>query len=157
MLEIIVGSVRASSRRPYVYIGISRVEHIAYVGQTIDKRGFIGRWTDHLSRRDDSSFYCRLAERDEDAFDRIADLRILAWDLGDHPSFHTLESMHREAVEYLVQKALWGFCHDLDPWLEPISTVRASTAVERDFVRDKAADIIAEFRGYYESLGPSQP
>lgn len=138
-------------------MGFSCAEHIVYVGQTLDKRGVMGRWVDHLSRRESSSFFCRLSDIDEDAFDRIADLRILAWDLGDNRSFATVETSHREAVEYLVQKELWTFCGDLDPWLKPISKVRASAAVERDFVRDKAGEIVAEFRSYYESLGSAQP
>lgn len=115
----------------------------------------MGRWTDHLSGREKSSFFCRLAEYDEDAFDRIMDLRILGWDLGDHGSFATLETSHREAVEYLVQKQLWSFCGGLDPWLKPISNVRASPAVERDFVQENAARITTGFKSYYENLGLS--
>jgi hypothetical protein len=157
LLEINVGSVSVSRCRPYVYLGFSCAEHIVYVGQTLDKRGFLGRWTDHLARRDRSSFFCRLAEHDEDAFDRITDLRVLAWDLGDNRPFATIETSHREAVEYLVQKELWGFCGELDPWLRPISKVRASAAVERDFVRDKAAEIVTEFRSYYKDLEASDP
>lgn len=153
MLEINLGSIDAARCRPYVYIGFSRSVHVAYVGQTLDRRGFMGRWTDHLSRREKSSFYCRLAEYDEDAFDRIEDFRILAWDLGDNPSFGTLETTHREAVEYLVQKHLWGFCGELDPWLKPISVVRTSLEVERPFVRSKATEISEGFRDFYESLG----
>jgi hypothetical protein len=151
VLDLYVGSVGVARYRPYVYIGFSRVEHFAYVGQTFDRRGFIGRWTDHLSGRERSSFFCRLREHDEDAFDRIGDLRIVAWDLGDHPSFNTLETTHREAVEYLTQRAIWGFCHELDPWLKPISKVRTSLEVERDFVRLKAAEIIAQFRELYDA------
>lgn len=112
----------------------------------------MGRWTDHLSRRERSSFYCRLAERDEHAFDRIADLRVLAWDLGNHASFNTLDRSHREAVEYLVQKSLWGVCGDLEPWFEPISIVRPSAFVDRDFVRQKASEIVSEFQMHYASL-----
>ena len=155
MLEVNLGSVGACSWRPYVYLGFSCAEHIVYVGQTIDKRGFMGRWIDHLSRGADSSFCARLAEYDEKAFDRITDLRILAWDLGDDPNFHTLETSHREAVEFLVQKDLRNA--RLDPWLKPISTVRFSPAVNRDFVKEKASEIVDEFKAHYERSGSAQP
>lgn len=157
MFEINVGSVSVSRCRPYVYIGFSRKEHVAYVGQTVDKRGFMGRWSDHLSRREDSSFFCRLSDRDEEAFDRITDLRIVAWDLGGRKSYATLESSHREGVEYLVQKELWTICGDLYPWLRPISNVRPTPAVAHDFVREKANEIVAGFKTHYEGLRSAQP
>lgn len=155
MLEINVGSIDACRCRPYVYVGFSCTEHIVYVGQTLDKRGFMGRWTDHLSRRERSSFFCRLAEYDENAFDRITDLRILAWDLGDHPSFHTLETSHREGVEFLVQRDLRH--KRLEPWLKPIATVRYSPAINRDFVKEKAREISAELQAYYRKLNNPAP
>src|SRR5262245_57323264 len=98
-----IRAVRVARRRPYLYIGFSRSEHVAYVGQTLDRRGVLGRWTDHLSGGDEaSSFRRRLAEVDESAFERLDDLTVVAWDLGDGTGFMSIETSHREAVEYLV-------------------------------------------------------
>lgn len=151
MLRIALGSTEAARRRPFIYIGLSRAEHVAYVGQTLDKRGVLGRWVDHVSAHEDiSSFRRRLAERDELAFARLVDLEVLAWDLGDDAAFATLETSHREGVEYLLQARLWSFCGDLQPWLTVISRVRPNPTASMPVVREAAERIITEFRIAYQ-------
>lgn len=152
MLRLSIGSTHAARCRPFVYIGFSRAEHVAYVGQTIDRRGALGRWVDHVSSREDvSSFRRRLAARDDLAFDRLTDLEVLAWDLGAEAAFATIETSYREGVEYLVQERLWSFCGDLQPWLTVISRVRPNATTAAAIVQAAAARISAEFRAEYEN------
>jgi hypothetical protein len=149
-VEMRVSSMQAAACRPFVYIGFSRQEAVAYVGQTIDRRGIMGRWTDHLSRSFEvSSFRRRLKDYDEYAFDRMTDLRVVGYDLGDNALFRTAESSWREGVEYLVQVGLRSA--SISPLLRIISTVRSNSTVTQDLTQRTASKVLHSFVTLYRS------
>jgi hypothetical protein len=120
---------------------------------TIDRRGVLSRWADHLSRDiDASSFRRRLYDWDETAWDRLDDLVIFWADIGGAPEFVTLETSHRESVEYLVQREMRSIVAGGMYPLQIISIVRSNRTVNLSIVRDAAEFVLNAFRQHYEIL-----
>ncbi|NJQ04096.1 hypothetical protein [Streptomyces lonarensis] len=119
---------------------------------TMGRNGIFGRWGDHLGRAlERSSFRRRLYEFDEDAWDRMDDLAIFWAEMGEQQEFVTVETLHREAVEYLVQRELREIVALGDPPLRVISKVRSNRAVQLPMVRQGAGRIVAQFRDHFEA------
>jgi hypothetical protein len=154
VLKLHLGSPLIASRHPFIYIGFSQVEHVAYVGETLDKRGAMGRWTDHLSQgADRSSFRRRLDDHDDTCFGRIEDFQIVAFDLGHRAEFVSRDTGFRQAVEYRVQRGLLTRPGGLNPYLQFVSFVRTSSVrVDLPFIVDAATAILDEFLAYYDVL-----
>jgi hypothetical protein len=149
-----IGDLRLARTRAYIYCGYSRKVGVAYVGMTIGRRGVLGRWADHLSRDiDSSSFRRRLYNWDESAWSRLDDLVIFWADIGDAPEFLTLETSHRESVEYLVQREIRSIVAGGMFPLRVISVVRPNYTVDLPIVRDAAKFVLNAFRQHYENLG----
>ncbi|OAR25083.1 hypothetical protein A8W25_28495 [Streptomyces sp. ERV7] len=82
------------------------------------------------------------------------DLVIFWPDMGDAEEFMTVETSHREAVEYLVQRQLRTILARGKPALTVISKVRSNRAVQLPIVRDSAEQVVESFRGYFDGLNP---
>jgi hypothetical protein len=120
---------------------------------TMGRNGIFGRWGDHLGRAlERSSFRRRLHEFDEGAWYRIDDLSIFWADMGERQEFVTVETLHREAVEYLVQRELREIVAMGDPPLRVISKVRSNRAVQLPMVRESANRIVTQFRDHFEAV-----
>ncbi|MCA1220003.1 hypothetical protein [Streptomyces sp. 8L] len=125
----------------------------AYVGMTVGRNGIFGRWGDHLGRAlEKSSFQRRLHEFDDSAWDRMDDLVIFWADMGQADEFLTLETSHREGVEYLVQRELRFLLGRGKPPLRMISKVRSNRTVQLPLVRAAADQVIAHFRTHFDAL-----
>jgi hypothetical protein len=83
-----------------VYIWLSVKESVAYVGQTSDVCGAVGRAAQHVSR--DGLLRKRLWESGYE-LDDIDDLLLLSYALPVDWRLADAESSGREAVEYYVQ------------------------------------------------------
>jgi hypothetical protein len=118
---------------------------------TLDRRGVLGRWADHLSRDfTASSFRRRLQEWDSTAWQRLDDLVIFWADMGTAPEFLNVETSHREAVEYLVQSRIRVIAADGDHPLRIISIVRSNQTANLLVVRNAAAMILDAFQLHYK-------
>ncbi|MEV6547683.1 hypothetical protein AB0M57_03125 [Streptomyces sp. NPDC051597] len=120
---------------------------------TVGRNGIFGRWGDHLGRAlEKSSFQRRLHEFDDSAWDRMDDLVIFWADMGEADEFLTLETSHREGVEYLVQRELRFLLGRGKPSLRMISKVRSNRTVQLPLVRAAADQVIAHFKTHFDAL-----
>jgi hypothetical protein len=147
-----IGDTSLARARPYIYCGYSRQLGFAYIGMTLDRRGVLGRWADHLSRDPvESSFRRRLHEWDSSAWQRLNDLVIFWADMGDASQFITVDTSHREAVEYLVQNQIRVIVAGGAQPLHVISRVRSNQTVNLPIVRSSARMILDAFQLHYKS------
>ncbi|MFJ2342400.1 hypothetical protein [Streptomyces antimycoticus] len=148
----LVGDPGLCRARAYIYCGYSLEVGVAYIGMTVAQNGIFGRWGDHLGRAlERSSFKRRLHEYDELAWGKIDDLVIFWADMGSRGDFLTVETTHREAVEYLVQRELRLLLARSKPPLAVISKVRSNRAVKLSFVQESASRVIELFELHFGS------
>ena len=115
---------------------------------TLDRRGILGRWSDHLSRdANESSFRRRLEQRDEDVWARLSDLKILWSALESKPEFLSVETSYREGVEYLVQRRLRSEVFGANLPYRIVSQVRSNRTVSLALVQTSADHVLAYFKG----------
>ncbi|MFI5685824.1 hypothetical protein [Streptomyces sp. NPDC051636] len=127
---------------------------VAYIGMTVGRNGIFGRWGDHLGRAlEKSSFQRRLREFDDSAWGRMDDLVIFWADMGDADEFLTLETSHREGVEYIVQRQLRILLGRAKPPLTVISKVRSNRTVQLPLVQAAANRVIENFRNHFDANG----
>jgi hypothetical protein len=137
----------------YIYCGYSLNVGVGYVGMTLDRRGVLGRWAAHLSgEADRSSFRRRLDEWDEDAWSRLDDLAIFWADLGPFEAFLTLETSHRESVEYLVQRDLRTLLVRKRIPIQIVSVVRSNSTADLPVVKEAAGRVLASFERHLVTL-----
>lgn len=149
----IVGSPSLCRARAYIYCGYSKKVGAAYVGMTVGRNGIFGRWGDHLGRAlEKSSFQRRLHEFDDSAWDRMDDLVIFWADMGEADEFLTVETSHREGVEYLVQRELRLLLGRGKPFLRVISKVRSNRTVQLPLVQTAADQVVGRFQTHFDAL-----
>jgi hypothetical protein len=130
-----------------VYIWLSVKESVAYVGQTNDVCGVVGRAAQHVSR--DGSLRKRLWESGYE-LDDIDDLPLLSyappvdWRLAD------AESSGRDAVEYYVQVGMRDLQGELREFLHVVSHVRATDYFDLAGAQELAREIVADFKEVYD-------
>lgn len=141
--------------QPLIYIGFSRALTICYVGETISRRGIIGRWCQHLGvTQGGNTFVQRLNDVEPERLTDLEDLTVFYWVL-DQRLFGTSEASCRRGVEYLVQRRLHEINGvDLRPALRPVANVRSNTTVRFDFVKAAAQDICDDFAQLYMTTQP---
>lgn len=148
----IVGSPQLCRARAYIYCGYSKKVGVAYIGMTVGRNGIFGRWGDHLGRAlEKSSFRRRLHDFDDSAWSRMDDLIIFWADMGQADEFLTLETSHREGVEYLVQRQLRTVLARGKPPLTVISKVRSNRTVQLPLVQSSANEVVGRFQVHFGS------
>ncbi|AKH83902.1 hypothetical protein AA958_18765 [Streptomyces sp. CNQ-509] len=119
---------------------------------TVGRNGIFGRWGDHLGRAlEKSSFQRRLNEFDDSAWQRMDDLVIFWADMGGADEFLTLETSHREGVEYLVQRQLRVLLARGNPPLNVISKVRSNRTVQLPLVQTAANQVVGHFQAHFDA------
>ncbi len=141
--------------QPLIYIGFSKALSVCYVGETISRRGILGRWCAHLgAAQGGDTFVQRLDDVEPERLTDLVDLTVLYWAL-DERLFGTAEASCRRGVEYLVQRRLHEINGvDLQPALRPIANVQSNLTVGFDFVKAAAMDICDDFAQSYMAAQP---
>lgn len=143
-----IGGVFNSSRA-YVYVWISRVWRVAYVGQTAGTCGSLGRAVQHLSPG--GTLRCRFEEESGTALENVTDLELYTFKLPEEPEYFGVESSFREAVEYVVQLRLHELRSEVTPRFRLISRVRYTERAKLASIRSIAQKISDTVREYYNS------
>lgn len=140
--------------RAWVYVWVSKAWRVAYVGQTHDAVGTLGRAASHLGA--EGTFRRCFVAATNEAVEHASDLVLLSFALPDEGRYRTLESAYRESVEYNVQWGLQRLRGDLDPPFRVISTVRYFPQSEDPTVVQASNIIVAGFEAIYPTL-PTLP
>lgn len=136
--------------RAYIYILYSKSHRVAYVGETNDARGVIGRLNAHIGP--DGTLRVRLMEKRGVELNEVSDLCLFAYRLPAEPEYVSIEKAYRRGVEYLVQFELRQICGELRPYLHILSNVNCNDASSLRSIQSIASEITASFASTYSSM-----
>jgi len=142
-----LGNCFVGSNRAYIYILYSKSHHVAYVGETNDANGAIGRLNGHISPT--GTFCKQISEKRGIILEEITDLILFSCSLPQAAEYVSIERVYRRGVEYLVQEKLWETCGDLQPYLYIVSNVRYSDTSSIRSVQKLANAIFDAFLDSY--------
>jgi len=142
-----LGKCFVGYNRAYIYILYSKSHHVAYIGETNDANGVIGRLNGHVSQ---NGTFCRqILERRGIPLNEVTDLILFSCSLPLSPEYVSTERVYRRGVEYLVQEKLWETCGDLQPYLYIVSNVKYSDTSSLRSVQKIASSIFDAFWDSY--------
>ena len=135
----------------YIYIWVSKIFTVVYVGMTNNSAGPIGRASGHFSSR--GTLRKRFIEKKGVGVENVEDMILLSFPLPKKHLYISEESSYRESVEYLVQKELQLLRGRLSPSYEVVSWhERFPRRTSNSEVKKIASEIIGNFKSIYGSL-----
>lgn len=135
----------------YIYIWVSKLYSIIYIGMTNNSAGPIGRAGGHFSSK--GTFRKRFLEEKGIGIENVQDMILLSFPLPKKQLYISEESSYRESVEYLVQKELQIVrgtlipSYDIVSWHERFPRRTSNSEVKRI-----ALEIVQDFLTNYSSL-----
>lgn len=151
MIQTNVYNIHNGIDRAYIYIWISKLSAIIYIGMTNNSSGPIGRAQGHFNRK--GTFRKRFLEEKGIGVERVTDMVLLSFPLPQKREYISVESSYRESVEYLVrkelqlQRGLLSPSYDIISWHE-----RFPRRTNNSEVQKVAGDIVNNFIKVYGSL-----
>lgn len=136
--------------KAYIYIWVSKLHRIVYVGMTNGYTGTIGRANGHFINS--GNFRKRFSEHTGYSINQVNDFVLLSFLLPQKRYFISEERSYREAVEYLVQKQLQLQRSNLSPTFTIVSWVRVSPRTGNSEIINVADSIVQDFLAEYPSL-----
>lgn len=133
----------------YIYIWYSKKAKVAYVGQTNERHGVVGRASSHISIN--GTLRTRLFETEGTNIEDFDDWVLMSYRFPSAKKYISNESSYRLAVEYLVQTLLIEERGKLIPPLKIISNVTYTDHCNTAQVRRLAREILEEFKSSYRS------
>jgi len=104
MIQTNVYNVHNGIDTAYIYIWLSKIHAVIYIGMTNNSSGPIGRAHGHFSAK--GTFRQRFLQQAGIGVEKIQDMILLSFPLPKKRLYTSEESSYRESVEYLVQKEL---------------------------------------------------
>jgi len=102
MSKLYISDTKIAARKPYIYcICIEQPIALAYIGQTSQRQGVLGRFTEHL---DDNGTLMKKAE--EAGVANFENITVIAMDLTQYRIFNDLYSRPRGALEFLIHSSM---------------------------------------------------
>jgi hypothetical protein len=135
----------------YIYIWVSKVFSVLYIGMTNNSSGPIGRANGHFNSK--GTFRKRFLQEKGIGVEQVSDMTLLSFPLPKKREYISEESSYRESVEYLVMKELqlqrgvFTPSYDIVSWHDRFP--RRTTNSE---VIKLATDIVNEFRVSYHLI-----
>lgn len=151
MIQTNVYNVHNGIGTAYIYVWVSKLYAIVYVGMTNNSAGPIGRASGHFSSR--GTFRKRFIEQKGVGIEKVEDMILLSFPLPKMHLYISEESSYRESVEYLVQKELQLLRGKLSPSYDVVSWhERFPRRTANSDVKKIANEIVENFTGIYNSL-----
>lgn len=137
--------------RAYIYIWLSKVHKVVYVGMTNTYSGTIGRADGHFRRN--GTFRKRFLQARGYPIQMADDLILLSFQLPLKKEYISVERSYREAVEFLVHKELLLMRGNVSPTFDVVAWVRnVPHRTGNSEVQRLAKDIIDSFKVAYPTL-----
>ncbi|HVI45895.1 MAG TPA: hypothetical protein VM802_13555 [Chitinophaga sp.] len=151
MIQTNVYNVHNGMDTAYIYIWVSKLHTIIYIGMTNNSSGPIGRAHGHFNSQ--GTFRKRFLEQRGVGIEKIHDMILLSFPLPKKRLYTSEESSYRESVEYLVQKELQLRRGKLSPSYDIVSWHdRFPRRTSNSEVIRVAADIVQKFENNYNTL-----
>ncbi len=96
-----VNSSKVAVRKPQIYIiCVMKPEPVAYVGQTCQRNGVLGRFFQHMS----GGTLTKIMKGN--GIHEFEDVNVIAVDLSEYGIFEDVYSRKREALEFIIQREM---------------------------------------------------
>jgi len=146
-----VHNIHSGYNQAYIYIWVSKLYSVLYIGMTNNSSGSIGRANGHFNRR--GTFRKRFIENKGIGIENVNDLILLTFPLPKKREYTGLESSYRESVEYLVVKKLQLKRGLLMPIFDVVSWHdRTPKRLNNSEIKNISDQIVLEFEGVYPTL-----
>jgi hypothetical protein len=151
MIQTNVYNIHNGIDTAYIYIWISKLHAIIYIGMTNNSSGPIGRAHGHFNSS--GTFRKRFLQQKGVGIEKVPDMILLSFPLPKKRLYTSEESSYRESVEYLVQKELQLRRGKLIPNYDIVSWHdRFPRRTSNAEVIKVALDIVQKFEGSYNIL-----
>lgn len=150
MIETYISSIFDGLGKAYIYLWVSKINKVIYVGMTNSRSGTLGRAGAHVQTK--GTLRKRFLENNGLNIEKVKDFKLLTFRLPEKSEYTSVERSYREAVEYLVQKKLISIRGTLAPTFDVISWVRDSPRTNNFEVKLVAERIVDEFILAYSAL-----
>ncbi len=151
MIQTNVFNVHNGIDTAYIYIWVSKIFAVLYIGMTNNSSGPIGRAHGHFNSK--GTFRKRFLQEKGIGIEKVADMILLSFPLPKKRIYLTLESSYRESVEYLVMKELQLKRGTLMPSYDIISWHdRFPRRTTNSEVKKIAIDIVSKFVLSYPTI-----
>lgn len=151
MIETRVHNVHNGIDTAYIYVWVSKVFSIVYIGMTNNSSGPIGRAHGHFNQT--GTFRKRFLQEKGIGIENVLDMILLSFPLPKKREYISEENSYRESVEYLVMKELQLKRGTLSPSFDIVSWHdRFPRRTANTEVRKVAEDIVLEFVAAYPTL-----
>ncbi len=151
MIQTNVYNIHNGIDTAYIYIWVSKLCGVVYIGMTNNSSGPIGRAQGHFNSR--GTFRKRFLEEKGMGIERIQDMILLSFPLPKTRLYTSEESSYRESVEYLVQKELQLSRGKLSPSYDIVSWHdRYPRRTSNSQVKRIALNIVQDFVNNYNLL-----
>lgn len=134
-----LGHIYKGHSYAFIYMIISKKFKTAYIGQTNEKGGVLGRINSHL--KENGTFRTHFEDKIGFSIDEIEDLSILSYNLGSEKIYTSLESSFREGVEYLVKKHLCEQFSKNDIFIRILGYTRSNSTTSLNEINNLSNDI----------------
>jgi hypothetical protein len=138
-----ISTIHDGKSKAYIYIWVSKVEKLVYVGQTNERNGSFGRGYSHI--QSNGTLRIRCFERVGIDIEMVSDLTLFSYLLPENAEFISTESAFRLAVEYLVQSKLYMERKQVYPVFQIISNISTTGHTSNSQVKDIASEIVKDF------------
>ncbi len=151
MIQTNIYNIHNGIDTAYIYIWVSKIYAILYIGMTNNSSGPVGRANGHFNRK--GTFRKRFVQEKGIGVENVVDMILLSFPLPQKKEYITEESSYRESVEYLVMKELLLHKAVLIPSYDIISWHdRFPRRTTNSEVRKIANKIARDFIASYNSL-----
>ena len=151
MVESRIYNIHNGVDTSYIYIWISKLYSVVYIGMTNNSSGPIGRAQGHFNSK--GTFRKRFLQERGIGIERVQDMILLSFPLPKKMLYTTRESSYRESVEYLVMKNLQIIRGTLNPSYDIVSWHdRTPRRTSNSEVIKIANQIVTQFESAYENL-----
>jgi hypothetical protein len=138
------------NNKAYIYIWLSKLWQVLYIGQTNDASGTLSRAVSHVQAN--GTFRQRFENKTGVRLEKAKDLVLISFLLPQENEYLSIESSYREAVEYLVQLEMHDIRGSLEPSYKIISNVRYNDRAAYSATQKIAKQIILDFQDTYNKL-----
>lgn len=151
MIQTNIYNIHNGIDTAYIYIWVSKLYSVLYIGMTNNSCGPLGRAQGHFNST--GTFRKRFLQERGIGIEHVKDMILLSFALPKKRQYITEESSYRESVEYLVMKDLQLSRGVLSPSYDIVSWHdRFPRRTTNSEVKRVAADIVNKFTVAYASI-----
>lgn len=147
-----LGRILAGHDLAYIYVAVSKRNHVMYVGQTNQCGGPLRRFGQHIGSGANATFRHNLWKYDGTDIEDLDDLELYALALPNEPPYISMDRSCREGVEYLLQKRLQSEGARWKPYFDVVSEITAPSTTTLPEVQELSNQFFSVIEALYTAF-----